>query len=244
LSRGLRSVCAWCGPVMVALLAVGLIPLAGFIPPPSPAASAESIQAFYLENLTGIRIGMYVSCVGFALMAPWGIALAMETKRSEPSFPILTYIQIACVGGGTAMGVLDMLVWALAAFRPDEASPDITRMLNDLGWFLFLFYWPPFSVWCAAIGVAILRDPTSSSFPRWAGYLSLWTALLFIPAGLIVFFKTGPFAFDGLLAFYIPVIAFFGWFLTMSVLLIRATARPHHPHAVLTAPPRNEGSFQ
>jgi hypothetical protein len=60
-------------------------------------------------------------------------------------------------------------------------------------------------------------------FPRWSAYLSLWNALLLVPGGLMAFFKIGPFAWDGIFAFYIPLLVFFVWLISMTVLMLRAS---------------------
>jgi hypothetical protein len=41
-------------------------------------------------------------------------------------------------------------------------------------------------------------------------------------ACLLLFFKTGPFSQNGVLVFYIPMIAFFVWIVAFSVLTVRA----------------------
>jgi hypothetical protein len=41
-------------------------------------------------------------------------------------------------------------------------------------------------------------------------------------ACLLLFFKTGPFSQNGVLVFYIPMIAFFVWIVVFSVLTVRA----------------------
>jgi hypothetical protein len=52
--------------------------------------------------------------------------------------------------------------------------------------------------------------------------MNFWMALLFLPAGLMVFFKTGPFAWNGLLSFWLPLVAFGIWFNVMIYALLRA----------------------
>ncbi|MGL5442076.1 MAG: hypothetical protein ACRDDJ_06380, partial [[Mycobacterium] stephanolepidis] len=47
----------------------------------------------------------------------------------------------------------------------------------------------------------------SEPLPRWSAYLLLWCGLLFAGSALIIFFKDGPFAYDGLVGLYIPVVA-------------------------------------
>ena len=71
-----------------------------------------------------------------------------------------------------------------------------------------------------AIGFAILGDQrTHPIFPRWLGFFNLWVAVLFIPRGLLTFFKTGPFAWNGLFVWWIPFLVFFTWYLLMFYML-------------------------
>jgi len=224
--RRTQLLCVWTGPALIVLFLVGCIPLADFIPPPSPTAGSEEIATIYRENTDSIRLGCLLMIVGLTLIAPWGATIAMWTRRMEKGYPVLTYTQVACIGASLVIVILIPLVWAVAAYRPADVDPDITRMLNDTAWFLFLFSWPPFSVWCVAIALAILRDRSEPAiFPRWAAYFNLWVAFLLIPAGMMAFFKTGPFAFNGLLAMYLPLAVFFIWMIGMTVLVIRAINR-------------------
>ena len=164
---------------------------------------------------------MVVGMIGFTLFVPFGIAVAVYIRRAEDR-PILTYLQIACIAIAALEGIMAAFIWGAAAFRPEDIDPEITRMLNDLGWFAFLFDIPPFAFWIGAIAVVILRDDSKNPvFPRWVAYFNLWVALLIWPAELMAFFKTGPFAFNGLLALYLPAGLFFAWVVTMSVVLIR-----------------------
>lgn len=226
MSRQPQLWCAWCGPAMLVLFVLGFIVLAGWVPPPAPTDSAEQIAAMFREDTTAIRIGMFITMLSMSLMAPFGVAIAAQTRRMERGTPVLTWVSIVCLAVGTLVIVLSTVVWAVAAFRPIAREPDTILALNDLGWFLFLIEWPPFSIWFIAVAAAILRDPHAESiFPRWSAYLSLWAALVFVAAGLIMFFKNGPFAWNGLLAFYAAVAIFFVWLVTMTALVIRAVRR-------------------
>jgi hypothetical protein len=42
---------------------------------------------------------------------------------------------------------------------------------------------------------------------------------LFIPGGLLTFFKIGPFAWNGLFVWWIPFLVFFTWYLLMFYML-------------------------
>ncbi|HTK64007.1 MAG TPA: hypothetical protein VL595_16585 [Pseudonocardia sp.] len=221
LSPRLHRTFALIGPALVVIFFAGFL-LSGFFPPSDPSATARGIADMYRADTTAIRVGCVLMCVGLALFAPYGCLIAMCTKQIEKRFPLLTYVQLVALAACTTVVVLIPLTWALAAYRPDDVSPDVTRMLHDAGWFLFLFSWPPFSIWIGAVGVAVLRDGQAAPLlPRWSGYLSLWTALLFAPAALMAFFKTGPMSYNGVIAFYIPTFIFFVWVAGMTVALLR-----------------------
>jgi hypothetical protein len=154
------------------------------------------------------------------------VAIAAQTRRIEArSQPIMTYLQLSAMAVCAVVDMLCTIFWQAAAFRPDDTSPDVTRVLNDLGWFTFVFPWVPFSVWCLAIAVPIMQDRSVVPvYPRWVAYLNIWTAISFVPAGIIVFTKTGPLAWNGILALYLPLFMFFGWVVAMSVTTFKAIA--------------------
>jgi hypothetical protein len=77
------------------------------------------------------------------------------------------------------------------------------------------------------IGVPILQDRrTVPVFPRWSGYYCLWTALLVTPGSLVPFFKAGPFAWDGIMSWWVPVAVLALWFFVMTPVLLRAVSVP------------------
>ncbi|MET0988477.1 MAG: hypothetical protein ABW034_24020 [Steroidobacteraceae bacterium] len=223
--RAVQLFCAWCGPVATIGALLGMVVIGGYIPATEPAASGREIADFYLRNLTEIRIGMIISMIAFTLFVPFGIAIAMQTRRIE-QVPVLTYVQVASVAIAALEGVMSTVIWLTASYRPDTIDPDMTRMLHDLGWICFLVDIPPFSLWIGAIGTAILRDSrVTPLFARWLGYFNFWVALLILPAMLIPFFKTGPFAYNGLLALYLPFGMFFLWMVVMTLAVLKALRR-------------------
>ena len=216
-----QLLCAWCGIGFLVLFGLGWWILAGFLPPISPALNANEVAAFYQENTGRIRLGLMITMFSAALTAPWVAVIAVQMKRIEGDFPVLAYTQLIVGTVGILILVLPALIWTTAAFRP-ERDIELIQLLNDFGWLLFIMTFSPAFIQNLVIGLAIFSDQNETPvFPRWLGYFNIWVAILFIPGGLITFFKTGPFAWDGILAFWLPVVVFFGWFLVMFQALLK-----------------------
>jgi hypothetical protein len=211
--------CAWAGIAFVVLFTVGFWFLAQYLPPPSPRAGAAEIAALYQQHTVQIRLGMLFMMGCSGLICLFVAAIAVQMKRMEGANSVLTYAQLSSGTVGVLFFVLPALIWSIAAFRPDR-DIQLTLLLNDAGWIMFLMPFTSFVVQCVCIGLAILGDPNERPvFPRWVGFLNLWAAVLFTPGGLITFFKGGPFAWNGLFGFWIPLVAFFAWYIVMFVFL-------------------------
>jgi hypothetical protein len=199
----------------------GLV-LMQFLPLPQPALSAERFAAFYRGNATGIVIGGILFQLAGTLWCAFAAVIAVQMKRMEgPSSP-WAYTQMLAA----LMGFLPMLLAAIfftaAAYRP-ERSAEAIQLLSDLAFITFIIPALLALVQLLAIGLATLgdRNPTPV-FPRWLGYLTIWTAVLFTPGALIGLFKSGPFAWNGVLAFWLAAIAFGNWLNIMCWQLLKA----------------------
>jgi hypothetical protein len=229
---GVASAMSISGIVLVISLIVAQGFLMGFIPPPSPAMSATQIAQIFIDRKLSIRIGTLLECVGFTFYLTWSMSIVFFMRKMERGMPILSYTAIANAGGGYVFFLLMPITWAALAFRPETLAPAAIQIANDYVWFVFLLSWPPFAVFMLLIAGAVLGDRSPSpAFPRWVGYFNIWTAVLIIPAGLIEFFKTGPFAYDGVISFWFVWIIFFGWIISMSVITLRAIARERREYA-------------
>jgi hypothetical protein len=217
-----QLICAWCSIAFAVVFTIGLWPLANFLPPMSPDLSAVDIAAIYKENTLAIRFGTLVMMFGAAFMVPFLAVIATQIKRIEGEHSVLTVAQIS---GGT-IGVVIFLVatvaWTTAAFRPDR-SPELIMLLNDFGWIFLLMTFGTFVVQDFAVGFVILGDKSPDPiFPRWLGFYNLWVGVLFVPGGLLTFFKVGPFAWDGIFVWWVPFLVFLSWYLVMFVMFRKA----------------------
>jgi hypothetical protein len=212
----------WSGVVLIVAMLVAQGWMMGFIPPPAPSLSAKELAQIFIERQDGIRLGTLIQCICWSFWNTWAIAITMFIRKMERGMPVLTYASIANIGGGYVFFILIPMTWAVIAFRAESLDPATIQIMNDWVWFDFLFTWPPFALWMVIIAVAIFNDHNLPTvFPRWAAFFNLWCALLIFPAGLIVFFKTGPFAYNGLISFWFAFFVFFGWMVVMTVLTLK-----------------------
>jgi hypothetical protein len=213
----------WTGPAMIALLLTGFAVIGGYVPPPAPSLSAEAIAQFYQSQTNAIRFGLMICIVAATFLGTWGVGLALKIRDCYPEGQGFFYAQLCLATISSVATILGPVVWSTAAFRPHQYPAYTLLMINDLGWMIFLITWPPFSLWFITVGLAILQCPqVTGHIPRWVGYYSFWAALLIVPAGLIVFFKSGPFAWNGVLAFYVPVAVILSWMVAVTIPALRA----------------------
>jgi hypothetical protein len=220
-----QLVCAWCSIAFAVLFTIGIWPVAGFMPPLAPSLTALQVAEIYQQNTLAIRSGalLMMSCTG--LMCAFLAVIAVQMRRIEGRHGVLTIAQISSGTVGVVVFLIATVCWTVAAFRPDR-SPELILLLNDFGWICFLMTFAVFVAQDFVIGFAILGDKNEQPiFPRWLGYFNLWVGVTFIPGGLLTFFKTGPFAWNGLFVWWVPFVVFFTWYIVMFIMLRSAIIR-------------------
>lgn len=204
---------AWSGAAFVALLFPAIV-MVGLLPPVSPMKTAAEIAQFWSTNPGLKRCGLVIVLAGAGLQAPFGALIAVRIKQMEGRYSPLAYLQlIGCTLAVVAI-VLPTFAFAAASYRP-ERDPQITQALNDLGWLPFIMNWPAATIQCLAVAFAIF-GAAEEIWPRWFGYWNVWCGFVFAAGGLVVLFKDGVFAWNGLLAFWLVAVFFGAWFLVMT----------------------------
>lgn len=223
MSARAQRACLLCGLGLVVLFFVGFWALAGFLTPPSPNDSGETILRMFAEHRNRIRTGLLITMFAAALLVPWSAGMFVQLRRAEGRFSPLPYVQMLCGTLFSIEFIYLIMFWQTAAFRSD-ISPELIRTLNDMAWIPFVGLTSTAVVQAFALGFSMLGDRRTSSpvFPRWAGYFNVWVAFMFTPGSLCVFFKDGPFAYNGVLAWYLPVAVFSVWMPLNTVLALRA----------------------
>ena len=216
---------AWGALGYPVLLCIGWWWMAGFVPPPEPTLGAAQMAARFEQNLFGIRAGMVICMFGALMAMPLGATAAYFISRIEGFFGPLSMLQIMGAVGMAVLTFYPPMWWLIASYRP-ERTAELTLMLSDAAWLQWVggltIYYP--TIVTLAIAAFIDKSP-EPAFPRWFAFVNLWLFVLLLPGQLIFFFKSGPFAWNGLIAFYLAFTVFALWFPVAFYLLRRAVLR-------------------
>ena len=153
---------------------------------------------------------------GSALLVPFGVGISNQLKYINGAKPLADTQLLSCTLFSVEF-IVPIALWMGVAYRFGDRAADIIRSLHDVGWIMFVAV-----TWClwvqlVATGIAILIDKKPSpTFPHCVGYLNLWVALLIIPTSTMLFFKAGPFAWNGLIGLYVPLASYVIWFIAMT----------------------------
>lgn len=180
---------------------------AGFLPPIPPAWDADRVVSHYRHHEKGIQVGAAFFNVAAMFYLAFTAAIAGQLQR----IPNLPYpIKALQLSSGTASAFgfqMPGLVLAAAAYRL-ERSAETTQLLNDLFWFAAVLPVPSFMGQMFAFGYAVLFDRGPRPvFNRFISIPSIVVPILLVPALTVHAFKTGPLAWNGGVAFWLPAVA-------------------------------------
>lgn len=216
-----QLICAHSTVVLVGFTLLGLFLLPGWLPPPSPTLPADEVVAMFANN-TQLRIGMAILAFFFPVFMGLAVAIGAQLRRIEGPHHVMSDLQLVSATVGVLAGQFPALFWLAASYR-GGMSPETLVLFNDMCWFMILGATGPAVLQPLAIGLCILGSESSEEvYPRWLGYANLWLAFLLMPGVLIPFFKTGPFAWNGIFSFWLAVTVFFFWVMLIYVYTVKA----------------------
>lgn len=198
----------WMGIIFLVVGSIGLVALCGILPFPSPSLSPDQVLAIYRDNPIRMRIGVLLLFIGTMTFNQLYTIQFLHMRRVEGRFPIWSYT-LLCTGIMAALPAwLASLLWLACTFRPDS-DPGTILLLHDIGFLAFTFSTLPFVVIAQICYIIVFfRDRTQRVFPRWLAYMAVLDLLIFVPNALVPFFKSGPFAWNGVMGIYLPLTAY------------------------------------
>jgi hypothetical protein len=219
----LQRIAAWGGIAMLGLFFIFFMLIGGLIPPLSPTSSAPEIAQFFIDNKLRVRLGVALTLLAAVVALPFLAVICLKVRRVEGKWGVLSVTQMFAGVIFVPGFLFPLMVLAAAAFRPEQRSPEITLALDDVFWLMFVGIVGTLIVQALVLAFATFIDRTDPpTFPRWFAYLNLWYAVLATPGGAVMIFNDGPLAWNGVFAFWIPLVAFSAWIIAVTVVLLRS----------------------
>jgi hypothetical protein len=223
ISASAQRALIWWALAFTAIYGTAFIFLMKMAPPPAATLTPDQVAAFYTANAGNERLGTAIAAWTSGFMVPLAVVIAVQLARLEKGIPIWAITELV---GGIMMSIFLVLppdFWGTAAFHP-ERLPEATALMNDLANLTLVTTDQYYMYQLVPIIVVALTTAarTDSPFPRWIGYYTLFTGLIFEVGPLGFLFRTGPFAWNGLIVFWLPFVFFGIWIMVMAILLLRA----------------------
>ncbi len=213
-----QYICFWSVPVFYTLFGLVFVPLSYMMPPRSPDAPIEEIVAFMQSPNLLIACAILILSVGLSGVA--NACYMVQMKRMSVS-PVFRFAFMAGSIFGAIVGCLfPMFCFGLGAFRPGY-DPQIMALLYDLGYLSFIGSLGCFCLNWGMLSLSILLDK-NNILPKWLGYYTVWQYVTELFAATVWITKTGPFAWDGLLAFWLNMAIFVPWQFIVYVCVYQA----------------------
>jgi hypothetical protein len=197
--------------VFVALVG-GAFAVAGWIPPFSPDSSFEELAANF-DNQDNVRVAAAMFFFGGPAFVFPAAAFAAQIRRIEGHRSVLAQTQMLIAAVGVLFIMIPAALW-LALCYYDDIDLSTVATLNAVCWFMLLGAVGSAVFQNIALAVAILGSD-GSVYPRWVGYLNAYCGMGLMVGILIPFFKDGPFAWNGVLGFWVVATDFFIWVFVM-----------------------------
>lgn len=215
-----------CGPIFLVTY-FGFWGLMGYCVPPLPATLTPAEMAdLFKTNAGQIRAGM----VGAMTFAPtymiWGLGIAKVMETLEGNNRVMSILQL-WGAGLTVIPVYMCCIFILAGtYRADTLDPSIIQLMYDMSWLTISVSYSVTTMQMIAMGASFLADKrTTPLVPKWLCWYSIWGGTMFLAEDLMPFFKSGIFARNGLMNFWVEYSIYFFYMLFVTYYLYKAVAR-------------------
>lgn len=175
-------------------------------PPPKAWWGLARIVEWFADNRHGLLIGFGVIFFMGPIVTASTALIAYSMRRMSVS-PAYAYTYLILYSLAAVPGMLVTCIsLVVGAMRP-ERDPKLIGALYDMGFLAFSGTMGIFLIGSMIWALAILLDK-NNVLPKWFGYFNLCNALTEVVVATCCIYKTGPFAWNGAIAFYINMVVF------------------------------------
>jgi hypothetical protein len=192
-------------------------------PPPPPWWEPARVAQWFDDHHYGLLIGFAFVFIISGLTALMNALIAYSMRRMSVS-RAFAYSYLVIYALSTLPGMLLLGIGlTVGAMRPDR-DPELIRWIYDFAFMTFDGTMGVFLVGSLVWMVAILLDE-NRVFPKWFAYLNLCNALTEVVVAPAWIFKSGVFAWNGVIAWWINVGVFVTYTTVFLTLLRRMILR-------------------
>jgi hypothetical protein len=175
-------------------------------PPPNPAWEVPRVVQWFDDNHHGLLFGFGIMFLVTGMTAPCNALIAYSMRRMSVS-RAFAYSYLVLYSLSAIPGMLLMCIaLTVGAMRPDR-DPALIGWLYDFAFLSFVGTMGVFLIGSLVWMVAILLDK-NRVFPKWFAYLNLCNGLTEVVVSPAWIFKSGVFAWNGLIAWWIDMVVF------------------------------------
>jgi hypothetical protein len=231
----------WCNWAFCVVTLIGWIGIAHFyMPAPAdltlPEFKTWFSETYHWRNIAGCSL-LYIAS-GF--LTPGSIQWGLMLAKIEGRRPLWSITTLVCGVFISLIVFLNACAWLVCSYR-QETGADVIAAFYDWAWLAFLLGWIYLAIEMLATAAVEFQDKRDTPMvPRWMTWLTVWGAFGVLGAAGPAFFKSGPFAYHGVLGFYVPAtiwglyIVFTTWFMLKE--LEREAREPAGRNSELLAP--------
>ena len=216
----------WCTFIFVALTVIGWLGIAHFWAPAPADIGLEATKIWFTETYQWQTIlGCTIFYIGAGLLTPGSIQFAIMLAKIEGKWPLWSITTGVCGIFISLIIFFNCCAWIVVAYRP-EFGADVIQAWYDWSWFAFLLGWIYLAIEMIATAVVELMDKREvPMIPRWFTWATFAGAASLLTAMGPAFFKSGPFAYHGLLAFYLPVAVWGTYLVGTTIFMLKELDR-------------------
>ncbi|KAH7380569.1 hypothetical protein DE146DRAFT_637559 [Phaeosphaeria sp. MPI-PUGE-AT-0046c] len=180
----------------------------GNFPPAAPTLNAEQVVQHYKDHNVGYKVGASFFVLSGAFYGSFTAVMSQQMKRIPGVGHSLISAQEVSGAWACITFSVPAIFFATTAYRLDRPA-EITQALNDLSWMMTFMPFAPFIVQNWAFAFAVFMDQRKKPlFPMFVGWVNFVSPILLASGIAMHCVKTGPFAWNGALTFWLTAITF------------------------------------
>lgn len=222
----------YCNLAFVALTVIGWLGIAHFWAPAPADLGLDATKVWFSETYRWHTIiGCTIFYIGAGLLTPGSIQFTIMLSKIEGRYPLWSITTGVCGIFISLIIFFNCCAWIVCSYRAETAA-DVIQSWYDWSWFAFLLGWIYLIIEMISTGIVELMDKRPvPMIPRWFTWLTLASGATLITAAGPAFFKSGPFAYHGLLAFYLPVVIWGTYIFGTTLFMLKELGRATVPAA-------------